>query len=51
MAVLNPAFAARLTDDFRRDLANSAEIDYREWRRRALFRVSEWLGTVLEKQE
>jgi cardiolipin synthase len=51
MAVLDPALAARLTEDFRRDLANSAEIDYREWRRRAIFRVSEWLGTVLEKQE
>jgi len=51
MAVLDPALAARLSEDFRRDLANSAEIDYREWRRRALFRISEWLGTVLEKQE
>lgn len=51
LAVLEPALASRLTDDFRRDLAQSREITYEQWRGRALFRVSEWLGTLIEKQQ
>ena len=51
LAVLEPALAARLTEDFHRDLSQSKEITYDEWRRRARYRLFDWLGTLIEKEE
>lgn len=51
LAIADPAIAARLTEDFNRDLEQSKRITYEDWRKRAPFRVSEWLGAILEKQE
>jgi len=52
MAVMDPSLAARLLEDFDRDLSASRRIDYGEWARRpAGERALAWLGTFLERQE
>ena len=52
MAVMDRPLAARLLDDFARDLAASLRIDYQEWTQRpASERVLAWLGAFLERQE
>lgn len=52
IAALQPDLAARLQEDFARDLAESVSVSYDEWKRRSLFeRVHEWLGWVLERQQ
>lgn len=51
LAVREPLLAARLTEDFHRDLSQSEEITYEEWRKRARYRVFDWLGSLIEKQE
>jgi cardiolipin synthase len=52
LAAFDDQLAARLQEDFARDLANSLEITYEEWKRRSLFeRAHEWLGWVLERQQ
>lgn len=51
LAIADPAIAARLTEDFNRDMEQSKQVTYEAWRKRAPFRVSEWLGAFLEKQE
>jgi cardiolipin synthase len=52
MAVMDAPLAARLLEDFARDLAASLRIDYQEWTQRpARERVLAWLGTFLERQE
>jgi cardiolipin synthase A/B len=52
MAVMDPSLAARLLEDFDRDLAASRRVDYGEWARRpAGERALAWLGTFLERQE
>ncbi len=52
VAVCDRAFAARLEEDFGRDLAEAREITYDQWKRRSLFeRGPELLGWVLERQQ
>lgn len=52
LAARDPQLAARLEEDFARDLAASREITYDEWRRRSVFeRAHEWLGWLLERQQ
>jgi cardiolipin synthase A/B len=52
LAVRDAVFAARLEQDFSRDLAHSREVTYDAWRRRSIFeRAPELLGWVLERQQ
>ena len=52
LAVSDEFFARRLEQDFIRDLADSREISYEQWRRRpVLERAPELLGWVLERQQ
>lgn len=52
LAVRDPAFAARLDEDFARDLTRSHRVTLEEWRRRPLReKVSESLGSILERQQ
>ncbi len=52
VAACDPAFAARLEEDFARDLAQAREISYKQWKRRSIFeRGPELLGWVLERQQ
>ncbi|MBI3651461.1 MAG: cardiolipin synthase B [Acidobacteria bacterium] len=44
--------AARLEEDFARDVADSKLITYKKWAARSLFeRAHEWLGSLLERQQ
>jgi cardiolipin synthase A/B len=52
LAVRDPAFAARLDEDFARDLARSHRVTLEEWRRRPVTeRVVETLTRVLDRQQ
>jgi cardiolipin synthase len=52
MAVIDETFAQRLDKDFQRDLSQSREISYEEWKNRPIYeRVSESFGAVLERQQ
>ncbi|HEX8845249.1 MAG TPA: phospholipase D-like domain-containing protein [Pyrinomonadaceae bacterium] len=52
MAARDRKLAARLAEDFARDLAECHEVSYEEWQRRSIFeRLHEWLGWVLERQQ
>jgi cardiolipin synthase len=52
LAAANESLAARLDEDFHRDLAHSHLVSYAEWEHRSpLERLHEWLGWVLERQE
>ncbi len=52
VAACDRAFAARLEEDFARDLADAREITYDQWKGRSLFeRGPELLGWVLERQQ
>lgn len=52
LAARDAALAARLLEDFAKDLAGSREVTYEEWQRRSIFeRMHEWLGWVLERQQ
>jgi cardiolipin synthase len=52
LATRDAALAARLMEDFAKDLAESSEVSYEEWQRRSIFeRMHEWLGQVLERQQ
>lgn len=52
LAAPDETLAARLTEDFARDRAESREITYEEWRARPLWeRAFEKLGQVLERQQ
>ena len=52
LAAFDPLLAERLQQDFVRDLQESKEVTYDEWKRRSLFeRAHEWLGWVLERQQ
>jgi cardiolipin synthase len=52
IAVFDPTFAARLQEDFARDLSQSLPVTYRDWKRRSLFeRGHEVLGWLLERQQ
>jgi hypothetical protein len=44
--------ATRIEEDFARDMSESREVSYEEWRRRSIFeRAHEQLGRVLERQQ
>src|SRR5262249_25856859 len=52
LAAMDEPLAARLEEDFQKDLANSKRITYEEWRRRSPFeRFHELLGWIVERQE
>lgn len=52
LAAYDEKLAARLGEDFARDLASSRAVSYEEWQRRSIFeRIYEWLGWVLERQQ
>ena len=52
LAAYDSVLAVRLQQDFVRDLEESVEVTYDQWKRRSLFeRAHEWLGWVLERQQ
>jgi cardiolipin synthase len=51
LALLDRAVSSRVNQDFERDLENSKEITYEEWRQRFRFRLFDRLSSVLERQE
>ncbi|HEX8143505.1 MAG TPA: cardiolipin synthase [Pyrinomonadaceae bacterium] len=52
LAAEDEALAARLAEDFARDLKESRAVSYEEWRRRSIFeRIHEWFGWLLERQQ
>ena len=52
LAARDEELAARLTEDFTTDLADSHEVSYEQWRHRSIFeRIHERLGQVLERQQ
>jgi cardiolipin synthase len=52
LAAYDSVLAMRLQQDFVRDLEESVEVTYDQWKRRSLFeRAHEWLGWVLERQQ
>jgi cardiolipin synthase len=52
VAILDRDVAARLEEDFQRDLRTSSEISYQRWTDRSLFdRGAEWLGWLIERQQ
>lgn len=52
LAAFDRELAARVAEDFLRDLADSREISYEEWQRRSIFeRVQELFGWLLERQQ
>jgi cardiolipin synthase len=52
LAAQCPILAARLTEDFNRDLQQARRISYDEWSRRPLReRIVEWIGRLLERQQ
>jgi cardiolipin synthase len=52
LAVLDPTFADRLKQDFLKDVSNSREITYEQWRRRPhIERAHEWVGRLFERQQ
>jgi len=52
LAVLDPAVAARLTENFEEDISHSRRITLKEWNRRSLYERSlESIGWFLERQQ
>ena len=52
LAAFNRTLAARLREDFARDLADSRPVSLEEWRRRSyLERAHEQVGRLLERQQ
>jgi cardiolipin synthase len=52
IAALDEKLAARVEEDFQRDLAAGRRITYRKWTKRPIFeRFHEWLGWILERQQ
>lgn len=52
LAAFDRELAARVAEDFRRDVADSSEITYDQWRKRSIFeRAHEQLGRLLERQQ
>jgi cardiolipin synthase A/B len=51
LALLDPATTRRVIEDFERDLSNSKEITYADWRNKWRFRVTDRLLSLLERQE
>lgn len=51
LALLDRATTRRVAQDFERDVSNSHEITYSEWREKRRFRIAERLFSLLERQE
>ncbi|MCA1817979.1 MAG: phospholipase D-like domain-containing protein [Acidobacteria bacterium] len=52
LAAFDEPLASRISEDFRRDLAESRQVSYDEWRRRSIFeRAHEVFGWLLERQQ
>jgi cardiolipin synthase A/B len=51
LAVMDAAVTRRVAQDFERDLLQSREITYTEWRRKRRFRIADRLFSLLERQE
>jgi cardiolipin synthase len=52
LAAYDEKLAARLTEDFTRDLASSHAVSLEEWQQRSVFeRMHEWVGWALERQQ
>ncbi|MCC7418602.1 MAG: cardiolipin synthase B [Acidobacteria bacterium] len=52
LAIRDPAVAARLTEDFRRDLGRSAEVTREQWRRRPRWeKLAGTVAWILERQQ
>ncbi len=52
LAALDETLAARIEEDFQRDVAASHRVTYDEWSSRSpLERFNEWVGWILERQE
>jgi cardiolipin synthase len=51
LALLDRATTRRVVEDFERDLSNSKEITYEDWRRKRRFRIADRLLSLLERQE
>ena len=52
MAVLDPVLAARLTQDFWKDVQQSKEITFEQWKKRPhIERALESFGALLERQQ
>ncbi len=52
LAACDERLAARITEDFERDRAESAPVSYEEWRRRPILeRAHELFGMLLERQQ
>ena len=52
LAALDEGLAARIEEDFQRDIAKSHRVSLREWRKRSpIERFNEWVGWILERQE
>jgi cardiolipin synthase len=51
LAVMDRALTRRVGQDFERDLANSREITYADWRQKSRFRIADRLLSLMERQE
>jgi cardiolipin synthase A/B len=51
LAILDPAIAARISEDFHCDLKQSRQVTYKEWREQRRYRFYEWIYAFLDKQE
>ena len=51
LAVMDAAITRRITQDFERDLSQSKEIVYSDWRKKSRFRIADRLVSILERQE
>ncbi len=52
LAARDAKLATQLTQDYERDLAQSKQISYEEWKKRSLWeRMQEWFGWLIERQQ
>ncbi len=51
LAVMDAGLTRRIAQDFERDLSQSREVSYEEWRRKRRFRLADRILSVLDRQE
>jgi cardiolipin synthase len=51
LAVMDAALTRRIAQDFERDLSDSTEISYQQWREKRRFRIADRIFSLLERQE
>ena len=51
LALLDPAVTRRVARDFERDISQSREITYEDWRTKRRFRIADRVLSLLERQE